>query len=353
MATRRLPRPALLIVVLALALAVTSAVRPQVAHADPQQSINQVQARIDALNQQAEAAAERYNAAQIKLAAISKNLVQVKARLTSAQQKVNQAQAVLGAYAAATYQAGGIDPAIQLLLAKDPAAFLEQASALNQIARQQGQTVVSLTAARLQLAQSQRVVAQQLAAQKAAQAQLKAQKDQVLAKIAEAQRLLNSLQAQQRAALLATQARARAAALAARASYSSYVRVSRSSVRASAPTVSASGRPAAALRYAFAHLGDPYVWGAAGPHAFDCSGLTMMAWRAAGVSLPHNAAMQYNSIRHVPMSQLQPGDLVFYLGLNHVGIYIGGGRIIDAPHPGSSVEIVGLYSMPIVGAGRP
>ena len=140
MATRRLPRPALLTLVFAAVLAAVTAVVPQVAHADPQQSITQVQARIDALNQQASIAAERYDAAKIQLTAVSKNLAQVKARLTAAQKKVDQAQAVLGAYAAATYQAGGIDPTIQLLLAKDPAAFLEQASALNQIAQQQGQS---------------------------------------------------------------------------------------------------------------------------------------------------------------------------------------------------------------------
>ena len=116
----------------------------------------------------------------------------------------------------------------------------------------------------------------------------------------------------------------------------------------------ASGRAAEAVKTAFAQLGDPYAWGAAGPDAFDCSGLTMYSWAAAGVSLPHSSSAQYSAVRHVSVSDLQPGDLVFYYSpISHVGIYIGGGRIIDAPYPGLNVHITGLHSMPLVGAGRP
>ena len=134
-------------------------------------------------------------------------------------------------------------------------------------------------------------------------------------------------------------------------------RSSRAAVASDFP-IRTTGRPPAARprpsgpRYA--QLGDPYAWGAAGPSSFDCSGLTMYSWAAAGVSLPHSSSAQYGVVRHVAISDLQPGDLVFYYSpISHVGIYIGGGRIIDAPYPGLSVHITGLHSMPLVGAGRP
>lgn len=98
-------------------------------------------------------------------------------------------------------------------------------------------------------------------------------------------------------------------------------------------------RAATAVRYAFAQLGKPYVWGAAGPDAFDCSGLVMRAWEAAGVPLPHYTYSIWQTGRHITRSQLRPGDLVFPHGLGHVQIYIGGGNVIEAPHKGAVVRI--------------
>jgi cell wall-associated NlpC family hydrolase len=108
------------------------------------------------------------------------------------------------------------------------------------------------------------------------------------------------------------------------------------------------------LATARAQLGKPYVWGADGPRAFDCSGLTKFVYAAAGVALPHNAAAQYASIKHIPLKSIRPGDLVFsgYEGIGHVGIYIGGGRMIHAPHTGARVEVAALHAN-TVGAGRP
>jgi cell wall-associated NlpC family hydrolase len=95
-----------------------------------------------------------------------------------------------------------------------------------------------------------------------------------------------------------------------------------------------------------------YVYGAAGPDAFDCSGLTSWAWAQAGVSIPHSSAAQ-SGYPSVPLDQLQPGDLVtYYSPVSHVAMYIGNGQVVHAPHPGSSVEIVPLYSMPISWARR-
>jgi len=108
------------------------------------------------------------------------------------------------------------------------------------------------------------------------------------------------------------------------------------------------------LAKARAQLGKPYVYGAAGPNAFDCSGFTQFVWAAAGVSLPHNAAAQYGTVRHVAAKDLRPGDLVFFGGgyIGHVGLYIGGGKMIHAPYTGTNVQVAPLQS-DLAGAGRP
>ena len=111
-----------------------------------------------------------------------------------------------------------------------------------------------------------------------------------------------------------------------------------------------------ALAVAAAQIGKPYEWGASGPNTFDCSGLTMYAWGAAGVHMDHFTGSQYSSFPHVPLSQLAPGDLVFFgSDIHHVGIYEGGGVMIHAPHTGDYVKRTSIWAMgePPVGAVRP
>ena len=106
----------------------------------------------------------------------------------------------------------------------------------------------------------------------------------------------------------------------------------------SLPDVAASGSAGAAVQFAMAQVGDAYVYGAAGPDAYDCSGLTMAAWGAAGVALPHSSSAQYGSGPHISASALQPGDLVFYYSpISHVGMYIGNGMIVHAANPSTGV----------------
>lgn len=109
-----------------------------------------------------------------------------------------------------------------------------------------------------------------------------------------------------------------------------------------------------AVAFAYDQLGEPYVYGSAGPDSWDCSGLTQQAWAAVGVSLSHNAAMQWDETARISRDELQEGDLVFYNDLAHVGMYIGGGEIIHAPNSTTVVKIVDMdYSGSIVGYGRP
>lgn len=109
-----------------------------------------------------------------------------------------------------------------------------------------------------------------------------------------------------------------------------------------APSVSASGRAKSAINFAMAQLGEPYAWGGTGPGSWDCSGLVMKAWAAAGVSIPRVVGPQMASGTSISMSQIQPGDLVAYADMSHDGMYLGGGRVIHAPRPGRNVEITGL-----------
>ncbi|WP_159540732.1 C40 family peptidase [Aeromicrobium sp. 9AM] len=115
------------------------------------------------------------------------------------------------------------------------------------------------------------------------------------------------------------------------------------------PEVEASGRAKVAINFALAQLGDPYVYGGTGPNSWDCSGLIMKAWAAAGVSLPRVVGPQMAATKRVPMNALQPGDLVAYGSMAHIGMYLGGGRVVHAPRPGKSVEITGLSGFTVGG----
>ncbi|MGI9034258.1 MAG: NlpC/P60 family protein [Acidimicrobiales bacterium] len=118
-----------------------------------------------------------------------------------------------------------------------------------------------------------------------------------------------------------------------------------------------SGGAGAAVAEAERQVGKPYVYGAAGPDSFDCSGLTMWAWRAGGVSLSHSAQAQYNETTRVPLNALQPGDLLFFgsstSNIGHNAIYIGNGQMVEAPHTGLNVRYAGAFRSDLVGAGRP
>jgi cell wall-associated NlpC family hydrolase len=111
-----------------------------------------------------------------------------------------------------------------------------------------------------------------------------------------------------------------------------------------------SGKVSAVMAYAYAQLGKPYCYAGAGPSCFDCSGLTMMAWGQAGVSMPHGSNAQLAMFPRVSMSQLQVGDLVYWT--DHVGIYVGGGAVLHAPHTGTNVQITGIWGG-VIGANRP
>jgi cell wall-associated NlpC family hydrolase len=122
---------------------------------------------------------------------------------------------------------------------------------------------------------------------------------------------------------------------------------------AGTPAPYVAGAAGKAVSFAYAQLGKPYAWAQAGPNSYDCSGLTMAAWRAAGVTLSHNAAQQWSEVTHEARGALQPGDLVFYSNLGHVAIFVGNGQVIHAPEPGDVVRLASIDMMTPYGFGRP
>ena len=345
MATPQSPRTSrtvLVSLVLAFAAALT-AVPANLAQAEPKPSLAEVQRRIDVLNAKVDAVVERYSTSKLELAAATRKAAVARARVRSAEKQLNAIRKSMSSVAAAAYRSGGADQFVQLVSTSTPQTFLDRASSLDRIAAGQSAQLAAARTARHRLDVVNRDLAREEAARIRVAAALADAKRQIQASLDEQQRLLAGLKADERRRLEAM--RRAAAAAAARASRSRHYETY---------TGPASGRAGVAVHEAYRKLGSPYRWGAAGPSSFDCSGLTMWVWGKAGVSLPHSSQAQYSGGRHVSRGNLQPGDLVFFGSpIHHVGIYIGGGRMISAPHTGDVVKIQDAFRSDYAGAVRP
>ena len=343
MASLRSRRRLVGMAIAALAASIASVVLPADAGAAPRPTLADVQRQVDALHHEAEVSSEQMNTAQVDLDNVSRRLEALKTTSERQMQVVATMQAHLGHFASAQYRTSGLGETVQLIFSDSPEDLAQGLATVDALSLHQQAQLRRVLAARQELANDQAAVAAQVKQARTLTATLTAQRRTLNVRMAQAEALLAQLSGAQRAQLAAQQ---QAQTVAARASRSSV----RTPITYSGP---ASGRAAIAVRTAYAKLGDPYVYGGSGPSVFDCSGLTMYAWRAAGVYLPHSASAQYGYGRHVSRSELQPGDLVFfYSPISHVGIYIGGGRVIHAPYPGRSVEIAPLGEMPFAGATR-
>jgi cell wall-associated NlpC family hydrolase len=336
----------------AIATALAVGLAPGVGSADPRPSIEQVQQRIDALNAQADVAVEAYAQARIALATARRQAAVARGRVAREEAALKAQRRAMSSVASSAYRTGGTDALMSLVSTQSPQSFLDRASALDRIARDQAARLAATATARHRLAGVEAEAARALAEQKNAEAAVGRQKSAIQRTLQAQKSLLAGLQAEERARLARLQAQreadARHTAALARASRA------RSVQTFTFYNGPASGRAGAAVAEAYNKLGSPYEWAAAGPSRFDCSGLTMWAWARGGVSLPHSAAAQYDVIQHVAQSDAQPGDLVFFGSpIHHVGIYIGGGQMISAPHTGDVVKIQDAFRSDFVGAGRP
>jgi cell wall-associated NlpC family hydrolase len=290
--------------------------------------------QLDQLNREADQLVEQYNQSNEALARIKRSLKGLRGQADVAEKDLRKLRAVLGARASAAYIQGAGSAVAAVLGSDDPAAAIARVQVLDLLAAHDGDLMDQLGVAGKSFDERHRNL---VAAEKAQAVEV----DRLAAKKAEVQRAADKTRA-----LLA---RMRAADRPAAPSQPS---------GAVAPPPpggggGGSGSAAAVVAYARAQVGKPYCYGGSGPGCFDCSGLTMMAWRQAGVSLPHSSASQYNVGRRVSASELQPGDLVFYYSpISHVSVYIGGGQRISATHTGDYVRVQSLGSS-IVGYARP
>ncbi|HEY9439541.1 MAG TPA: NlpC/P60 family protein [Streptomyces sp.] len=321
---------------LALAGAATATAFDGAAHAEPRLNPAQVKAEVDRMYHDAEVATEQYNGAKEKATAAEKALDGLRDEAARRTQRLNDARDTLGSLAAAQYRGGGLDPSVQLALSSDPDQYLERASYLDRAGDRGATTISGIKRQLADVAQLRARADTELATLADRRAELTKHKKTVRAKLADARRLLDTLTGPQRAA------------------YEHTADATNGGGDARGAVLQApNARAAQAIDFAYGALGKPYVWGATGPASFDCSGLTQAAWRAAGVSLPRTTYTQINAGRRVSRSELAPGDLVFfYSGISHVGLYIGNGRMIHAPHPGAPVRIAPIDQMPFAGATR-
>ena len=297
------------------------------AQAEP--DIDDVQKRVDTLFHSAEQASERLNDAKIELEELRGDLASLQADQDRQNAKLEAARGDLQDAIVSQYEGQSLSAVGVVANTDDADSFVSQLSTMSAYNDLQGQLFDSFATEAKALKVRAKATQQRAAEIQEKQDQLVAEKKTIDANLAEAEALLDKLKAEEREALL-----------------------SRGSVRLPSG-VDASGAAATAIRYAMAQVGKAYVYGAAGPSAFDCSGLMMMAWAQAGIALPHSSSAQYGVGRHVSSQELQPGDLVFYYSpISHVAMYNGNGLIVEAANPGAGVRVSGVFSMPFVGATR-
>ncbi|CAJ59573.1 MULTISPECIES: C40 family peptidase [Frankia] len=365
----------------AWAVPATSAARPtSQSLADVQADIGRTRSKLDESAQQAASATEAFNAGRIRLAEAERAARDAADRVDRADRAVREAADRHRGLAVSADRAGGFAQ-VSLLLTGDPRRALDRAGAVEALARRQRVADIGLRLARRDLTEARRGADAALADKKKIIEDLARRKRTIEAAADEQQGLLQRLESRyaelerQAKARQAAAARARKAAEAAAAArvareaaaervrYQQETGVAAAAGRAfaAAPVTAAAAAPmgggggaVAAVREAYAQLGKPYVWGAEGPATFDCSGLTQWVWGKAGVALSHYTGSQWDEGRRVSRAALVPGDLVFFHpDVDHVGIYVGNGKMIHAPRTGEVVREENVWWSSFQGGIRP
>lgn len=314
----------------------------QVAGAQPKPTISEVQAKINEYTSQFNKAVEQYDQVESQLTAAKGRLAQVNKEMNTDQTRYNNSRVKVVQIANAQYEDSGSTSLAGLLTSNDPSQVLSEAS-----------MVLQLTGTRNRQTQKFLDAAQQLTSVQAEQkrteygiAQLASQKAHTKNHI---QTLLNNEKAELDTLTAQQQATVKANSLGGGSTGST----------GGTYTGPTGTQADTAVAYAFHQLGCPYVYGATGPCSagFDCSGLVMAAWASAGVTIPRDTYEQWAALPHISSSSIQPGDLLYYNGIGHVAMYVGGGMIIDAPTPGANVEEIPMstswYADNFDGAARP
>jgi cell wall-associated NlpC family hydrolase len=329
--------------------------------AEPRPSLEEVQKKVDDLYHQAETATQKYNAAKEKSSKQRQRVDTLLDDVAKRTEKLNTAREELGSYAAAQYRTGAAAPdTATLLLADDPQDYFDQTQLMGRLTSRQKVAVDDYVTEQAATAKKRAEASESLEKLTTSQRTLKSTKAEVQRKLADARGLLSKLTAEEKARLAAIEEKKREEAdrkaeelarqQAAQEEQSREETAQQDQGASDAGTGGTTEDPAytttadKAIAFARAQVGKPYVWGATGPDSYDCSGLTQAAWKAAGVSLPRTTWDQVDAGTTVPLSDIKPGDLVFfYDDISHVGLYIGNGMMIHAPKPGAYVREESIY----------
>lgn len=321
---------------LAFGVMVLGSIAPTPAQAVPSRDLGQVEEQVLDLEMQAGAAHERAQQARMRLGEVQRELDGMQARLKRKRQAMREVQATIQGIARSMYMSGFIDPTLEVLLAEDPAAFLSQAALVQHLSQSQQDVLRGYRTKQLQLAQAEAAIADRRKLAQQRRAEMASAEAQVKERLAAAEKVLSSLQAKERRRLFALERQRRIQQAA---------EARRQARQVGASTISSS-RVRSVIKYALSQVGRPYSFSANPPSSWDCSKLTTAAWRQAGVGLTALSYRQWDQTRRVPVSQIRPGDLVFYFGrgAHHVALYIGNGKMVSASNPRDGVEIIGFLS---------
>lgn len=331
----------------------------------PKPTVEEVKKQVDDLYHQAEVATEKYNGAKEHAGEQQHTVDKLLDDAAERAEQMNRSRHQLGMFASAQYRTGGMNPTAQLMLARDPQQFVDRTHLMERLTGRQKQAVTDYQEQAAAAAHQRAAATDSLERLQKSQASLKESKRSVQDKLTEARQLLSRLTAQEKARLAQLEREKEAAAKrkadeeARRQRQhdgggSTGGRTGGGSDDGGSTGTPSSTKAAKAIAFARSQIGKPYVWGATGPSSYDCSGLTQAAWKAAGVTMPRTTWDQVKIGTRVSSKDLQPGDLVFFFDdISHVGMYIGGGKMIHAPHPGASVRVESIYYMPLYGSVRP
>lgn len=313
-------------------------------------SLRDVQKKVDKLYREAGSATQKYNAVKERTHDQRAKVDDLLDEVAQRTEKANKARRALGKYAAAQYRAGGMAETATLMLTRNPQGYFDQTHLMDRMTERQQHAVKQYREQQQSASVKRAEASESLSRLTDSQERLRSTKRTVQSKLSQAREVLADLTAEEKARLEAIERKKRAAAKRKAAE------LARERAQDSGGSTSGSyaAKAEKAIAFARAQIGKPYVWGATGPNSFDCSGLTLGAWKAAGVSLPRTTWDQVEVGKRVATSDLQPGDLVFfYDDISHVGLYIGDGQMIHAPKPGTNIRTESISYMPIYGSVRP
>jgi cell wall-associated NlpC family hydrolase len=288
-------------------------------------SLKQLVAQATQLSNEVDSLGQQFDGLQIQLTHANSEVKIAKQAAARAEAAMASGEKAVGQLASMSYMNGGMDPTLQMLTSGNPDLFLGQASTMQQLNDEAGMRVTTLQHEQVAAQRAQATAKEEIATANQLQSQINSKEQTIKAKLD----ILNSSAMTQAMAIFSQTG-----------SYPDVVLPEATNVGTTA------------LRAALTQRGKPYIWGAAGPDAYDCSGLVVWAFAQEGISLPHYTGDLWNAGMHVSRADLEPGDLVFFFAdLSHVGIYVGNGLMVAAPSTGQVVQVQPVFDA-YVGAVR-